>query len=166
MTDVDGFVRDPVTLMTPIRTGIRYNEASEGALEAQVTIGPCTPSLCWDLVGITEQQGEELKAGLPERNLKDPGLIFEYGTSEILPGYVGFFAYSRSFVQEGATIATLDGYSLLYHDGSNWISIVVTPKNAPLPDTPEELKEQMDQAKGETATRAFFEAFAANFDPQ
>jgi hypothetical protein len=165
MTDVPGFVRDPQSLKFPTRAAIRYNQADEGDLQAQVTVGPCDPSVCWDLVGITEQQGKELKEGLPERNLDDPDLIFEYGTSELLPGYTGFFTYSRSFVVQGATVATLNGYSLLYHDGTNWISVIVTPENAPLPDSAEELQGQMDQAKGETATKVFFEAFASNFAP-
>jgi len=164
-TDVEGFVRDPQSLTFPTRVATRYDEAAGGDLQTQVTVGPCNPSVCWDLVGITEQQGKELRDGLPARNLDDPNLIFEYGTSEILPGYIGFFTYSRSFVQQGATVATLNGYSLLYHDWSNWISIIVTPGNGPLPDTAQELRSQLDQAKGETATRSFFEAFAANFDP-
>jgi hypothetical protein len=168
MTEVEGYVRQEPPLMTAANLGILY-EPAEGrsGLSAVVKIAPCTPVACWDLEGeIGDDEEANLKSSLPQSHLDNSDLVFEYGTIEVASGYTAFFTYSRSFVSDGGSTATVNAYRLQYHDGSNAITIHVTPARlTSLPDSADELEMQMDQSKGEMAARNIFAAFAAAFTP-
>jgi hypothetical protein len=161
--EAEGFVRQPQAFTTPTRVGMRYDEAGGGGLLAEVTVGPCAPEFCWDLQGQADVKAAQWKESLPERHRDDPDLALEHGLIGIAPGYEAFFLYTRSFTSSGASVGTVNGYSVQYHDGVNWISILVTPDNASLPDDAAELEAQMDQAKGEQAARTIFAAFESSF---
>lgn len=165
-TQVEGYERkEPTT--NPNNVTVAYDPVEGGSgLSSVVTLAPCVPIVCWDLSGeITMEHEQNLKSNLAPVHLENPDLVFEYGNIEIASGYEAFFNYSFSFVADEGSKAATNSYHLVYHDGTNLISIQVTPEFGPLPDSADVFQMEMDQSKGEMAARTFFAAYMDAFEP-
>jgi hypothetical protein len=167
-TKVEGYeAKEPVPGAGGANVSVNYEPVEGGTgLSALVTLSPCDPFVCWDLdAEVTAEHEANLKSNLSRIHIDNPNLVFEYGTIQIASGYEAFYVYSRSFVAEGGSTSTTNSYRLLYHDGTNLISLEVSPEFGPLPESEDALEMEMDQAKGEMAARGFFAAFAGAFAP-
>ena len=162
MTDVEGYERSE-PFVGPVSTTVGYTSDAEG-LAVGVTLMECDPFACWDLeMEVTEQHEQNLRSTLSATLNDAPNLVFEYGTVELEPGRVGFFLYTRAFVQDGGSKVTTNRYQVFYHDNANHLTLSVGPDPSISPESEEHLLEMMSQEEGEAIAKKFFAAYSSEF---
>lgn len=142
---------------------IEDTPAGPVALSALVTFQACDPFVCTDLSAeIDEQRRENARSLLATVHIENPDLIEEIGPVE-LAGRTALVIYFRSFVDDGGSRATTNSYRAITHDGTNLITVQVSPDFASggLADSAEELEERMDAAAGAAVATDMLTALSA-----
>ncbi|MEQ8717907.1 MAG: hypothetical protein RIE08_09885 [Acidimicrobiales bacterium] len=178
-TDVDferlvGIEVEGYTLQNPTVTEfgnarveyVEENPAGPVALSARVTFQDCDPFICFDLASEPgEGQRSNIRSLLPLIHIDNPDLVEEIGSDE-LAGRTVLAAYFRSFVDRDNGHSTANVYQAIAHDGTNIISINVSPSFGPagLADTAEELEEWMGADEGAAVATDILTAFSTQLD--
>ncbi len=168
-TEVEGFTRGEPFEGAGNVTVTYETRADEDSpiLTVLVTLTNCNPFVCWDLEApVSADQEANLKSLLPSVHIQNPDLVWEVTTPEIAAGYTAFANYSRSFVQEGGSTATVNGYLVFYHDGVNHITLNVYPRfGFDGPQTAAELEASMTREEAHQLVREVFTPFRDHFAP-
>ena len=152
--EIDGYTIESANVSEFGNATVQYLEdapAGPVALSALVTFQACDPFICTDLSAeIDEQRRENARSLLPSIHIENPDLVEEIGPTE-LAGRTVLAIYFRSFVDQDDGQATALSYRAITHDGTNLITVQVTPDFASaggLADSAEELEERMDGDAG------------------
>jgi len=152
--EVDGYSIESARVSEFGNATVQHLESAPAgpvALSALVTFQPCDPFVCSDLSAeIDEQRRENIRSLLPRLHIDNPDLVEEIGPIE-LAGRTVLAIYFRSFVDQDDGQATALSYRAITHDGTNLITVQVSPdfmSAGGLAASAEELEERMDVDAG------------------
>ncbi|MEZ5247150.1 MAG: hypothetical protein R2707_18835 [Acidimicrobiales bacterium] len=165
--EVDGYTLQNPNVSEFGNATVQYLEdvpAGPVALSALVTFQACDPFSCTDLnAEIDEQRRENARSLLPRLHIDNPDLVEEIGPVE-LAGRTVLAIYFRSFVDQDDGQATANSYRAITHDGTNLITVMVTPdfmSAGGLADSAEELEQRMDADAGAAVAADVLTALSA-----
>lgn len=164
--EIDGYTLESSNVSEFGNATVEYLEdtpAGPVPLSALVTYQACDPFICSDLSAeIDEQRRENARSLLPSLHIENPDLVEEIGPVE-LAGRTALVIYFRSFVDQDDGRATANSYRAITHDGTNLITVLVTPDFASggSADSAAELEEHMDADAGEAVAAEILGALSA-----
>lgn len=165
--EVDGYSLESANVSEFGNATVQYLEETPSgpvALSALVTLQDCDPFICTDLSAeLDEQQRANTRSLLPTIHIDNPDLVEEIGPTE-LAGRTVLAIYFRSFVDQDDGQATALSYRAITHDGTNLITVQVSPdfmSAGGLADSAAELEERMDAAAGAAVAADIIRAFSA-----
>ncbi|MEQ8842331.1 MAG: hypothetical protein RIB98_15205 [Acidimicrobiales bacterium] len=168
--EVDGYTLQNGSVSEFGNATVQYLEdapAGPVALSAFVTFQACDPFSCSDLSAeIDEQRRENARSLLPRIHIDNPDLVEEIGPVE-LAGRTVLAIYFRSFVDQDDGQATANSYRAITHDGTNLITVQVSPdfmSAGGLADSAAELEEQMDADAGAAAAADILAGLSVELD--
>lgn len=104
-----------------------------------------------------EAQREQILAGLGELHAKSADLVFDIAALELLPQRTGVAVYTRSFVADGITRATLHTLDVSFGENGFVFRFQAYPRSA-MPATADEHASGFTRAELEAAVKAVFSA--------
>lgn len=172
-TDVPGFTRSDSRVIASAANALYTSaETTAGGANILVTVrvAGCDPFICGTL-DPQDYEGAEaqtnLKSVLSTALIESPGLVWDFGPTELAPGKTGLYTYAAGYLEtkeaSGTSRVSANAYRAWYHDGNLHIFIEVFQRGGDSPQSLEDAKALMSMAQAEQAAKDVFAAFAPEF---
>jgi len=159
--DVPGYARSDSRVIASAANAL-YTSAEKTAGGASilvtVRIAGCDPFICGTL---------DLKSVLSTALIESPGLVWDFGQTELAPGKTGLHTYAAGYLEtkeaSGTSRVSANDYRAWYHDGNLHIFIEVFQRGSDSPQSLDAVKALMSMAEAEQAAKDVFAVFAPEF---
>jgi hypothetical protein len=171
--DVPGYARSDSRVIASAANAL-YTSAEKTAGGASilvtVRIAGCDPFICGTL-DPKDYEGAEaqtnLKSVLSTALIESPGLVWDFGQTELAPGKTGLHTYAAGYLEtkeaSGTSRVSANDYRAWYHDGNLHIFIEVFQRGSDSPQSLDAVKALMSMAEAEQAAKDVFAVFAPEF---
>ncbi len=171
--EVPGFTRSDSRVVASAANAVYTStEKTAGGANILVTVrvAGCDPFLCGTL-DPKDYEGAEaqtnLKSVLSTVLIESPGLVWDFGLTELAPGMTGLHTYAAGYLEtkdaSGTSRVSANAYRAWYHDGGLHIFIEVFGRGGDSPRSLDDVKALMSMAEAEQAAKDVFAAFSPEF---
>ncbi len=171
--EVPGFTRSDSRVVASAANAVYTStEKTAGGANILVTVrvAGCDPFICGTL-DPKDYEGAEaqtnLKSVLSTALIESPGLVWDFGPTELAPGKAGLHTYTAGYLEtkdaSGTSRVSANAYRAWYHDGNLHIVIEVFQRGGDSPQSLDDVKALMSMAEAEQAAKDVFAAFAPEF---
>lgn len=171
--EVPGFTRSDSRVVASAANAVYTStEKTAGGANILVTVrvAGCDPFICGTL-DPKDYEGAEaqrsLKSVLSTALIESPGLVWDFGPTELAPGRTGLHTYAAGYLEtkeaSGTSRVSANAYRAWYHDGNLHIFIEVFQRGSDSPQSLDDVKALMSMAEAEKAAKDVFAAFAPEF---
>lgn len=171
--DIPGFTRSDSRVIASAANALYTStEKTAGGANILVTVrvAGCDPFICGTLDPKDYEDAEaqrNLKSVLSTALIESPGLVWDFGPTELAPGKTGLHTYAAGYLEtkeaSGTSRVSANAYRAWYHDGNLHIYIEAFQRGGDSPQSLDDVTTLMSMAEAEKAAKDVFAAFAPEF---